>query len=108
MPIARFACQRQVCFPAMHAEVLQLRRQVGHVQHRPRRERAGALDRILQLTHIARPVVLGHQPDRILAEDMGGAGLAVHPLQEVRGQHGDVVPAFAQRRQLEVDHTEAE
>src|SRR5216683_3770927 len=71
----------------LHPKVLQLRRQIAHMQHRPRRQRASPLDRILQLSHIARPVVLRHHPQHVVRKGMYDAGLPLHPLQKVHRQH---------------------
>ena len=71
------------------------------------RERDGALHGVLELAHVARPLVA--------QELIGGArgearDLALHPQRRVREQHPgerqDVVPALAQRRHVQLDDLE--
>ena len=83
----------------------QVRRQhhlaLGH-GHRP-------LDRVLQLAHVARPVVPPQHLQRLARHAGRRATLAAGDLgQEVRDQDGDVVGAVAQRRQLHGDHVDPE
>ena len=86
--------------------LLQLRRQVAQLQHRPRRQRAGAFDGVLQLPHIARPVVQHHGAQGLVAQRELGPALAADAIEKVRRQQGNVFAAVAQRRQAQVDHVE--
>lgn len=83
-------------------------RQIVHIDESTERERAGTLDHILQLPHVARPVVLANAFD-------GGRGVpgdsSAHALrdaaQEARGQSLYVVWPLAQWRDLKLDDFEA-
>jgi hypothetical protein len=68
------------------------------MQQRPARERAGAFDRVLQLAHVARPVVLHDQAQSVVGEGVVDPRFALHLRQDVRGQQGNIALAFAQRR----------
>src|SRR5258705_1645049 len=68
----------------------------------------GALDDVLELAHIPRPVVLSEPLQRLLTDRRGLRCRAVAVLrEEVLDQRGDVLFAFAQRRHVDVDDVEA-
>src|SRR5439155_11715396 len=64
-----------------------------------------ALHHVLQLAHVAWPVVLEQDLHRLLAH-VFHPPLGRVPLQEVIHEQRDVVPALAQRRELDRDHVE--
>ena len=72
------------------------------------REHDGALDRVLELAHVAGPAVLGEALER--GRRAAGDRLAVLlgvDLDEVLREQRDVVAAIAQRRHVHRDHVEA-
>ena len=78
--------------------LLQLRGQVAQVQDRPGRKGAGPLDGVLELAHVARPVVAHHGAQRLVAQGELGAVLAADAVKKVRRQQRNVLAAVAQRR----------
>ena len=63
-----------------------------------------ALDHVLELAHVARPVVVHQQVERFRRElEFGTRVLLAVLLEEVLHQQRDVVLALAQRRQLDRD-----
>ena len=65
------------------------------------------LDRMLQFTHVARPVIGIKQFERILVDIAHGPAeplVALH--DEMLGKHRDVLLALAQRRDRDADHTQ--
>ena len=79
-------------------------RQVDGGEHRTLAHRHGVLDRVLQLAHVAGPVVaaeqrfrLGREPQRLAARSPRCA------VQEERGQESHVACPLAQRRHLDLD-----
>src|SRR6185295_14095812 len=66
----------------------------------------GAFHDVLELAHVARPVVLHQQLDRLLVDALVAASRRVTP-HEVVDQQGNVVAAQPQRRQLDRDDIEA-
>jgi hypothetical protein len=74
---------------------LQLSWQVAEVQHRPGRKGAGALHRILQLAHVARPVVLHHGSQGVVAQGELGAVVAADAVKEMRCKKGYIFAAVA-------------
>src|SRR6266566_3190738 len=83
----------------------------GQVVQRDRvgdREREGALDRVLQLAHVAGPAVDAQALHRLGGEALRRhLVLAAEALEEVLDQQRDVLRPGAQRRQREVHHVEA-
>ena len=72
------------------------------------REQRGALDRVLELAHVARPGRFDQAPHGRLGEALEGlAELLAEAAQEVHGELGDVTAARAQRRHAERHHVEA-
>src|SRR5262245_44735746 len=77
------------------------KRSIG-LEQRTAGQNGGALDDVLQLTHVARPVVRGRTCEELgggtveaLAELSGRAG------NEMADEHRDILPPLAQRRQCE-------
>ena len=71
---------------------------------RPVREHDGALDDVLELAHVARPVVLHQQVERLGRElEVRLVVLLAVFLEEVLREQRDVVLPLAQRRQVDVD-----
>src|SRR5450756_1058762 len=68
-----------------------------------------ALDRMVELTDVARPIVFDQQLEcrRLVARETLAVVLAVN-AQEVRGEQRDVLAALAQRREPDLDGVEAE
>ena len=87
--------------PGGRLVVLQSRGHVGHLQRAFGLHRRHALDAVLQLAHVARPVV-GLQRRR---ESPGRAG-SRDAIEEVLDQQRDVFLAVAQRRQVDGEDVE--
>src|ERR1017187_5599943 len=77
------------------AEFLEMRGQVGRVELSLGGHRTRMLDRMLQLTHIARPIVFRHQAERILRETMRCSRLEPYTLQKVFGQKRNILSPVA-------------
>jgi hypothetical protein len=82
--------------------------QIGPGDHRAVGQRGGALDDVAHLADVAGPGVGQHRVHRVGAERHLHAAPAGDVAQEVVGQPGDVLAALAHRRQLDVDHAQAE
>jgi hypothetical protein len=81
---------------------------VLHVDHVAVAQDDRALDRVLQLAHVARPAVLQQLVARPLGEALDARVVLLdEPLEEVLGQQQRVAAAQAQRRHLDVDDVEA-
>ena len=91
----------------LQVKVLQLRGQVAQVQYGTRGKSAGAIQRMLQLAHVSRPLIFDQSTQSIIAEGVGGAGFSRQTLQKMRGQQRNILLAFAQRGNTQVDDTEA-
>jgi hypothetical protein len=88
--------------------VAQLGREVELVDQLAAAEHHGALDGVLELTHVARPAVVAHAVQRGLGE--AGDPLAVLDrvdAHEVVGEQRDVLEAVAQRRDADRDDVDA-
>ena len=74
----------------------------------PGAQHHGALDDVLELANVARPVVLGQQVERVRRQlESALAGSPRRTFEEVVDEQRDVVLAIAQRRQLNRDDVEA-
>ena len=74
---------------------------------RPGRQHHRALDRILQLAHVAGPVVRDQQLHRVGREAVDRLGVLLRiALEEELRERRNVAPAIAQRRHLERDHVQ--
>ena len=72
------------------------------------RQHGGALDRVLQLAHVARPGVARAGARRCRRDRRSvAAELACRAREELLGERGDVLAPLAQGRQRERDHVEA-
>ena len=104
--------QRQL---ARHVEAILLAAALEELRQRGRRdlvalgEHERLLDRVLELAHVAGPVI-GHDPAERGVADGADArvGLRAELGDEVRAQERDVLAALAQRRQLDRQHVEPE
>ena len=87
---------------------VRLRRQILHFDLRPSlAERDRALDDVLELADVARPVIRHQPPQPLLRHRRRAASeLGRQLLQEVLHEERDVVATFAQRRQLDRNHVQ--
>ena len=93
---------------ARHFCRLKSRRQVVTVDHAAVADQCGPLDAVLELPHVAGPVVADQHVDHSRGE--APHVLAVRRpvlLHEVVGQQGDVGLPVPQRRQVDAEHVEA-
>jgi hypothetical protein len=83
------------------------RRQRPRAELVPFRQRRRALHHVLELPHVPRERVPRQRRQRLLGEAQARAlQLLAHPIQELPGQHADVLGALAQGRQLKGDDVE--
>ena len=74
---------------------------------RPGREHDGALDRVLELPDVARPVVALEERERVGTQlEARLVVLAAVLVEEAVREQGHVLPSLAQRRQLDHDHVQ--
>src|SRR5882672_667747 len=71
---------------------------VGEHHHAP--------DRVLQLSHVSRPRVVGETRQRVGRELLPAPVLLVEPLEEPRGQDRDLFLALPERGNHDLDHVE--
>ena len=70
-------------------------------------QNVGALDRVLQLAHIARPVVFAQRLQRASGEHLGGAVARIQFTEKVIGEQRDVIATIAQRRERDGEHRQS-
>src|ERR1051325_7274744 len=114
--VKRFGCRRGAVtrgrgFTGEHAlgglRVRDVRRKVVRMNDALFAEGTGALDGILQLAHVARPIVGAENFHGLLGDLEILPGAAGHfVFQEVRDQQRDVVAAFGKARQFDGDDVE--
>src|ERR1700761_6528173 len=80
---------------ALDACVLKLRRQVSQMQDRTAGECKGAFERVLELANIAGPIVIDQKAESVLREGVMFFAFKVKPLENARGQQGNVLSAVA-------------
>src|ERR1035437_1092986 len=80
----------------------------GFDQRRVGSQDDGPFDHVLQLPHVARPVVAKENPPALIRKALGGATvLARRPNQELVGQEQNVLPPLAQGRDVNGYNVEA-
>ena len=85
-----------------------LRGQVVHVDHLARRHDRDPVAHVLDLPHVAWPVLGREELDRALREALAIDTQVARALgEEVAREHRDVLAPLAQRRQAKADHVEA-
>src|SRR5437016_8552417 len=80
-----------------------VRRQVRRLEDVAASQDGRALDRVLQLAHVARPRTAEQPPHRLGGEPQLATQLAAGTRQEMLGQRRTVFPPIARRRQVLLD-----
>ena len=83
--------------------------EVGRPNGIPRARDDGRLDRVLQLAHVAGPIVRHEDVDRLVAHPVDAGPLQAQslPIDEVAHQERDVLAPLAQRGEMDMDHLQA-
>src|SRR6266849_1325061 len=84
-----------------------VRREIVGLDDLVSREDRGALDRVLQLAHVARPWIAKEPGHRRRAQAEAAAQALGGATEEVLGEERNVLAALAQRGQRDRDHVEA-
>ncbi len=85
----------------------QLKRQIGHGERGSVGHHDGALDHVLELANIARPVIRHQRLDRVRIKVGDQLSDAIRvDVQEIQGQLEDVLAPIAQGRCVKTDHVE--
>ena len=109
-PVARLPQRQPVVLgePRARLRDRDVERHVLQVQHRSRGQHDRAVDDVLQLTHVARPVVAGEHLERARRHAAHVAPAVARRLaDEVLHEMRNVLPPLAQRRQAQRDDVQS-
>ena len=109
-PLSACESGRNPCWsaaPAPASRCLRCRPADGEDRSSPPREDDGALDRVLQLSDIAGPTILGERRPSARCDGREGSAFAGESTEKILDEEREIAGTFSERRDGDVEHVEA-